>query len=458
MAAPARWRVLVVSNDGAFTAAATQAARELPVEVSALASGESALTFAESGQAHLLIVDLELADGSGWNVLRGARSASATMPIIAALASVDLEDARRLFRRKVTDVVGKPLRPGDLVESAERALADLHGPRPAPPAPGPARAAAATSVPPRSVPPASTPPSSVPPRSVPPPSVPPRSTPPEVTADLAVFAGLEHDLETGSVNLPAIDPRVIELQGLMQRGDGSADEVVAMICRDTGLAAAVLRAANSGFFRGGRPIATLRDACVRLGNRQVFAIAIEVLLNSTFARAREPYAGILAGLWRVSAATARLAMRIARRAGLRDPEGVYLAALMHNVGELCMIAWLGERGLGELDDAERRAAVAAAIMERHEAVGRRLCELWKQPPLAVDLAGTHHGHRAGDRAEVARTREVVMAAWALAAQTAPPPISVGPLPEAGILLARLGHDESEIAGLRQEAERFARGR
>jgi HD-like signal output (HDOD) protein len=214
--------------------------------------------------------------------------------------------------------------------------------------------------------------------------------------------------------LPVLDPRVPKLiDNASAQSQMSSRDVVAMIERDPGLSATILRVANSPVYRpSGRPVTELEEACVRLGNAQVFTIGAEILIGQSLRCETEPFASLLSALWRNAVVTAHVARHLAGELGLRDLEEVHVTALLHNVGELALVRLLADRDWPEPPTVE---ALGRELWRSHERFGGSLAKAWRLPERIVRLAASHH--RRPMRPELAddRTlRHLVVGAWCVA--------------------------------------------
>ena len=104
-------RVLIVDDDLAFANAAAQLARaeECETEIAtSVAEGHAALC---RSHAHLLMLDLDLPDGSGLELLRRVDSARAPGRVVVLTGNPTLESAVRAVAEPVTEYLLKPLCP-----------------------------------------------------------------------------------------------------------------------------------------------------------------------------------------------------------------------------------------------------------------------------------------------------------------------------------------------------------
>jgi HD-like signal output (HDOD) protein len=175
-----------------------------------------------------------------------------------------------------------------------------------------------------------------------------------------------------------------------------ADVIASLVDREPGLAARVLRVANSAFYGHARNITTVGSALLVLGFDAVRGIAAAACMDRGLQRPGEGTAIDLGAIVRHSLGTAVAAEHLARLAQ-RDLAGeAFIAGLLHNLG-LPIQARLDAAGLQRLVDllardphAELRAAEAATTRVGHETCAAVLFESWNLPTLLVDAVRHHH--------------------------------------------------------------------
>jgi len=224
-------------------------------------------------------------------------------------------------------------------------------------------------------------------------------------------AKLAGELRRGTAKLPALNPKIVQIKEVLDDPDASSDAVVRVLQEDPTLSAAVLRQANMGYYRLGSPVTTLREACVRLGNKSMYALALEVVMAGQFDARHEPFKSVLRGMWGNALLTARFCGELAPRVRERAEE-MYLAGMLHNIGELVLLRLLSE--LGSAKDLSP-AAIAEESEDVHESFGAALARSWKLGPKLEWIAGYHHHPRANPEADAERRqRHLVLAGWSLA--------------------------------------------
>lgn len=202
----------------------------------------------------------------------------------------------------------------------------------------------------------------------------------------AVRAALFDGLAEGEFELPAMPAIAAEVLAQLESPDVSLRRVAQLLATDAGLAARVLRAANSALRAGIVPIQNLPEAAARLGVRAlVECVTAAALADGVYAAA---LGGVGPQLWQHAHRTGLWARELARSAQL-ELDGALLVGLLHDVGR--------PLALGLLMDAERRSGERLAPKERSEAVdllhphlGAMFVVEWSLPAHLGAAAEHHH--------------------------------------------------------------------
>lgn len=193
-------------------------------------------------------------------------------------------------------------------------------------------------------------------------------------------------------SLPMTTSRVLELA---QNPDASLLDLQREVELNPGLASNILRLANSAYFRGTSPIASVRDALVRLGTKRVSQLVLTTSVAPIAKPAVRGYGLPSGGLLRHCAATAMAAERLAVAAGIQAPDYTYTAGLLHDLGKIVMGTYLeiDSAPILELafkDGISFEQAELQVLGIDHAEVGATLLEFWKIPSSVVDVVRWHH--------------------------------------------------------------------
>lgn len=197
----------------------------------------------------------------------------------------------------------------------------------------------------------------------------------------------------GIGTIPSLPAAVVELMSAIDRDDVDTERIARKIAQDQGLAARILRVANSPFYGQSNRVATIADAVIVLGLRTVRTLATAAAVTGTFRLA--PESGLdMRVFWRHSVGTALCARGLARRLGLNVDEA-FTGGLLHDVGRIALACCFPRHTAAvaayqaQFDcltiDAER-----ALLGIDHAAVGQLLAERWRFPPSLCQAIGQHH--------------------------------------------------------------------
>lgn len=189
--------------------------------------------------------------------------------------------------------------------------------------------------------------------------------------------------------LPTLPHVVQKLASLIGRADVSAEDIGALIEKDQVLSAKVLRLANSPFYGFPSRIASVAHAVVVLGLSVVKGLT---LCATAFDMMKT--AG-MNDLWRHSLGVAITAHILGAKAGMKNPEEVFVGGLLHDIGKVVLyVKW---PDVGQQITAARRDR-AQSLMETeqelfdvtHADVGGWLATAWHLPTSLREPILHHH--------------------------------------------------------------------
>jgi len=230
--------------------------------------------------------------------------------------------------------------------------------------------------------------------------------------------------EAGSrlATLPVVAARLIALYST----EGyTVDQVVSLLETDPGISTRILRLANSAYYGLEGRVESTRRAALLLGGATVQAVALGMTLLRHWAAS--PVPPQVEELWieafLCGTGCRYLARRLTRHPHRGDPDALFLAGLLRDVGKLLFLAedpagyaaMLLHAGSGaELRDAERRH-----FGRDHAEAGGELLDAWSFPRRTAALVRHHHHHHGDLRAELHPDWEVMAAASAALKGEAP---------------------------------------
>ncbi|NBB75381.1 MAG: HDOD domain-containing protein [Bacteroidetes bacterium] len=203
-----------------------------------------------------------------------------------------------------------------------------------------------------------------------------------------------------SVPLP---PRAVrELLRISQQADVDMQRIIDTITSDEALTARVIRVVNSALFGMKRQISSVQQATVLLGRGAIvqMAVGVAALHTETAVPADLPLSR--QAFWRHSMSTAFLARHVATSCGEADAEKAFTAGLLHDIGKLVLMGYLGPEYTFVLQRAQEEQRPLYRV-ERdmlgadHDDIGRELCDKWKLSTSLREAASLHRPDAGADR-------------------------------------------------------------
>jgi hypothetical protein len=149
-------------------------------------------------------------------------------------------------------------------------------------------------------------------------------------------------LNSQPIVIPVFNKVALLLQQKMREQAYEINEIVDLIHEDQALASEMLRYANSTYNSSHIPITTIRNAVIRLGSQQIVNLAFAASMATTRS-ANQNINTYMTNLWQhchaVAKASAFFALKIGRDKNIPDldPDEVYLAGLLHDIGKLYLL-------------------------------------------------------------------------------------------------------------------------
>ena len=195
-------------------------------------------------------------------------------------------------------------------------------------------------------------------------------------------------------SFPSMPRAGVKLRALLAEKDVSLDEIEGILRHDPGLAANVLRLANSAFFGVPRKVSTLKHAVMLLGVKRFAQIAVSASMSKTMDKAVKGYDLSPGALWLHSIAASNIAETLAQYKKFDETNDVFTPALLHDMGKLVLGEFLQEEsqkikslvaGGVPLDIAENMV-----LGTDHAEVGALILHRWSFPNNLVEAVRWHH--------------------------------------------------------------------
>ncbi|MEI6514242.1 MAG: HDOD domain-containing protein [bacterium] len=203
------------------------------------------------------------------------------------------------------------------------------------------------------------------------------------------------DFVSKTQDLPTMPEAALRVVRLANDEDIPNLTIARALANDQGLAARILRLANSAYYGLPHEVSTLNDAVMLLGTRTIRHMA---LLASTFpwlAKELSGYDLAPAMLWRHSFTVAIGAEIIAKQTRSVSPDEAFTAGLLHDIGKVVMSMWMKDM-LPEMLKKVREENIPFNDSEynsfgfTHADVGGHLASQWNLPESLVKAVTNHH--------------------------------------------------------------------
>lgn len=196
--------------------------------------------------------------------------------------------------------------------------------------------------------------------------------------------------------LKPLPASVTRLARIVASESSSLEEIQEIIQFDPILTGRLLRSANSAYSGSRRPIATVRDAVLRMGMGTVLALAVGSNVRQTMMDAC-PGLGLAEGaLWRHGVAAALTVELLQTRSHLAIPPESLTASLLHDIGKVVMSRVLPPalmrkiRQLQEEEHVNRLQAECEILGFHHGELGGDVSNYWKLPePIHAGIVHHH---------------------------------------------------------------------
>ena len=192
------------------------------------------------------------------------------------------------------------------------------------------------------------------------------------------------------LRLPSLSPTTHRVVRLFESAEVELDALAQAVSGDPVLATRIMGVANSSYLRGATEVPNVRDALMRMGEREARTLVVVVALRSTLLRA--PGLGDMAQkLWRHSLLTASAVQEIAHETPPWETAG-FLAGLLHDLGQLVVLAFVAELPAWQDDGAYPSTATVEAMLDATRgALGAMVLASWGFSEVFCEAVLAHHG-------------------------------------------------------------------
>lgn len=204
----------------------------------------------------------------------------------------------------------------------------------------------------------------------------------------------------GLVTLPHV---YIHISRLLDDPDSSIANIAKGVSQDASFTLRLLRVANSALYRISSAVDTVTKAISIVGTAHLRHLALSMSVASSFEGLPNELVS-MENFWRHSLYCALTARHLAKRMGRCDPDALFTAGLVHDIGELIIFNRLPEQAQQALMMVlESEEGIDVYQAERqvmgfdHGTVGGELAKAWRLPSLLEACIAHHHDLAGGQR-------------------------------------------------------------
>jgi len=197
--------------------------------------------------------------------------------------------------------------------------------------------------------------------------------------------------------LPSIPETLIEILKIIDDPDSSPSDLADVVRLDAPLMAKILRLANSPYYSSRGDLSDINRCVSVLGYRTVRQVAICVTVATSLVSAVSRAQGRLdyRELWRHSVVTGAIAKHLARIVGYQDPEEIFTAGLLHDMGKFVLEIYAPEAyDRAILMRSESQCRLVDIETETfgcdHTTIGGAFARSWRFPELMATCFESHH--------------------------------------------------------------------
>ncbi|WP_348755869.1 HDOD domain-containing protein [uncultured Aquincola sp.] len=231
--------------------------------------------------------------------------------------------------------------------------------------------------------------------------------------------------------LPALPKAMAAVMRALGRDSVAAGDCIDAIEHEPGLAARLLRLANSPFYGVAGRVGSVGDAVRLLGLRPVASVVAAVSVQQMLLPLQPE--GFDLALYRAHAVATATAARELAPLGRQDAEEAFVAGLLHDVGQLVMALFAPQaaaqaRQLSQTQGLSLSQAEQQLLGSTHAAVGATIARHWHLPDTTAEAIARHHQPAGPDADGTASLSAIVHVADALTHLLHSTPTALAALP------------------------------
>ena len=188
--------------------------------------------------------------------------------------------------------------------------------------------------------------------------------------------------------LPTVPGVLKQISAIIDKPDIHLKEISNFISSDPALTTKILKMINSAVYGFPGRISSVSHATVLLGLNVIKGLLIGISVFELMQKS-------MLGLWEHSLDCAITAKLIAQRKGLKEPEEIYAAGLLHDIGKVVLILTFPKEYEIAINDTDAKGITIFESEKNHFAASHAsavswLAEKWHFPPHLIETIKYHH--------------------------------------------------------------------
>ncbi|WP_213994863.1 HDOD domain-containing protein [Arsukibacterium sp.] len=195
-----------------------------------------------------------------------------------------------------------------------------------------------------------------------------------------------------AVELFAFPDSYVRVKELMESDTASLDDIAEVILLDPVLTSKLLKLANSAVYRLPYQVESVSKALLVLGKTQLYNLVVSIAVSSACSKFSSSSID-LERFWEQSINAALIGKYLANFCGLRQPDRLYVAGLLHNIGELVVMQQAPESAAqcqNYTDEIKPWQLQQTTLGFTYAACGAELLNLWQLPDSIVEPLARQH--------------------------------------------------------------------
>lgn len=219
---------------------------------------------------------------------------------------------------------------------------------------------------------------------------------------LQLLKVIEADIAGNRLILPSLPEVAVRVRQLISNPDCNISMLEQQISKDAGMAARLLKVANSSIMSRGHKVTSLHHAIVNLGFTLVGSLVTQMAILQTMNKSRD--VGRLEGFVASSLRISTLSYSIAGQFEHIDPELASLGGLLHDIGKLPLREYLYNNPGFSIDERLQFELIL------HPYIGAILLKHWGMAEQLIQIAFYHERVMRESPGELPDYVDVVIAA------------------------------------------------